>query len=80
MNPAVFFGIAAPVLIIWGMVCAVFNEWAARLFKRTQRIYGRRATDQITPRYVRFIGIMLAVGGVVFIVLIVAGWIPNRPA
>lgn len=59
MDPAIVFWIFAPILIVWGTIIAVFNEWAARLMKRTQSIYGKRAADMVTPRYVRFIGICL---------------------
>ena len=79
MNPAIFFGVAGVVLFIWGTICAVFNEWASRLMKRTQSIYGQRASAQVTPRFVRFIGIFLAVGGIVFVVLALTGVLPNRP-
>lgn len=64
MNPALFFGIAGVVLFAWGTICAVFNDWASRQMKRVQSIYGQRAADRFTSRYVRFIGITLAVGGV----------------
>lgn len=56
----------------------MFNDWAARLMKRTQSIYGKRAADMVTPRYVRFIRICLVAGGVLFIVLLLTGFFPNH--
>jgi hypothetical protein len=78
VNPAIFFPIAGAVLLVWGTIVAIFNQWAARLGKKTQSIYGQRASDMVTPRYMRFIGICLAVGGVLFIVLSLAGFFPNH--
>ena len=78
VNPAVFFSIGGAVLIVWGSIVAIFNEWASRFMKRIQRIYGPRATDMLTPRYVRLIGIFLATGGVLFLVLAFTGVLPNR--
>jgi hypothetical protein len=79
MNPAIVFGIGGVVLIVWGIICAVFNDWAAGLGKRTQRIYGQAAADQVTPGRIRFIGIALALGGVLFVILALTGVLPNRP-
>ena len=78
VNPAVFFSIGGVILIVWGSIVAIFNEWASRFMKRIQRIYGKRATDMVTPRYVRLIGIFLATGGVLFLVLAFTGVLPNH--
>ena len=78
VNPAVFFSIGGAVLIVWGSIVAIFNEWASRFMKRMQRMYGQRAADMVTPRYVRLIGICLATGGVLFLVLAFTGVLPNH--
>jgi hypothetical protein len=78
VNPAVFFTVAGGVLIVWGSIVAIYNKWAARWMKRMQSIYGQRAADRITPGYVRLIGICLAAGGVLFIVLTLTGVLPNH--
>jgi preprotein translocase subunit SecY len=78
VNPAIVFSLAGIAAIVWGSIVAVFNDWAARLMKRTQRIYGQRAADMMTPRYVRVIGICLVVGGALFIVLALTGVLPNH--
>jgi len=78
VNPAVFFSIGGAVLIVWGSIVAIFNEWASRFMKRMQRMYGQRMADMVTPRLVRLIGICLATGGVFFLVLAFAGVLPNH--
>ena len=78
VNPAVFFSIGGAVLIVWGSIVAIFNKWACRFMKRIQRMYGPRASDMVTPRYVRLIGIFLATGGLLFLVLAFTGVLPNR--
>ena len=78
MNPAIFFPLAGVVLIVWGSVCAVFNNWAARFMKQVQSIYGKKAADMVTPRFVRVIGLLLVAGGVLFVVLGFAGVFPNH--
>lgn len=78
VNPAVFFSIGGAVLVVWGSIVAIFNGWASRFMKRTQRMYGQRAADMVTPRYIRLVGICLAAGGVLFMVLAFTGVLPNH--
>jgi hypothetical protein len=78
VNPAIFFPIAGVVLIAWGCLVAIKNRWAAGWMSKMQSIYGKRAAAMVTPGYVRAIGILLAIGGVLFIVLAVLGVFPNR--
>jgi hypothetical protein len=73
MDMTLFFGIGGVMLLVWGSIVAVWNQWAARFMKRVQGIYGQRAANMITPGYVRFIGICLAIGGIAFMVLALLG-------
>jgi small neutral amino acid transporter SnatA (MarC family) len=79
MNSPLIAGIVGAVLVVWGCIVAVFNEWFTRVGKRTQRIYGQRAADMVTPHYSRFLGICLAVFGAALVVLALTGVIPGRP-
>jgi len=79
MNPALLFSIAGAVGIVWGGICAVFNDWAAGWGRRMQSLWGERAAARVTPGFVRIIGIGLIVIGIVFVVLAVTGVLPDRP-
>jgi len=46
--------------------------------KQVQSIYGKKAADMVTPRFVRVIGLLLVAGGVLFVVLGFAGVFPNH--
>lgn len=72
MTVATWFGIGAVVVAIWGVTIAVFNRWA-------QSIGGDQLMNgkPLTPGFVRFIGIFLAVGGTVIAVLAFSGVLPE---
>ncbi|WJY01567.1 hypothetical protein [Curtobacterium sp. 458] len=71
-GPAWFFAIGGLVAAVWGVTVAVFNRWA-------QRIGGDELMNgkPLTPGFVRFIGIFLAVGGTVIAVLAFSGVLPE---
>jgi hypothetical protein len=78
VNPAILFPIAGAVLLVWGVIVAIFNRWASRWGSKMQSIYGQRAAAMVTPGYVRFIGIGLAAFGVLFLILSIVGVFPNK--
>ncbi|WP_144761194.1 hypothetical protein [Curtobacterium sp. 9128] len=73
MNPQLVFGIGGAVVGLWGVTIAVFNGWAQRL-GGDQLANGR----PLTPRFVRGIGVLLAVGGTLFVVLALTGVLPDH--
>lgn len=73
MNPQLSFGIGGAVAGVWGVTIAVFNRWAQRL-GGDQLANGR----PLTPRFVRVIGIFLAIVGALFVVLALTGVIPDH--
>lgn len=72
MTVATWFGVGAVVVALWGIIIAVFNRWA-------QSIGGDQLMNgkPLTPGFVRFIGIFLAVGGTVIAVLAFSGVLPE---
>lgn len=73
MNPQLIFGIGGAVGALWGLTIAIFNHWAQKL-GGDQLANGR----PLTPRFVRVIGIFLAIIGTLFVVLAVTGVLPDR--
>ncbi|MFZ6990694.1 hypothetical protein ACO0E1_02270 [Curtobacterium sp. RRHDQ66] len=73
MTPGIWFGIGAVVVALWGITIAVFNRWAQSI-GGDEFMNGR----PITPRFVRVIGIFLAVIGTVIAVLAFSGMLPER--
>ncbi|MFJ4297732.1 hypothetical protein [Curtobacterium sp. NPDC089689] len=73
MTVMTWFGIGAVVVALWGITIAVFNRWA-------QSIGGDQLMNgkPITPGFVRFIGIFLAVVGTAIAVLAFSGVLPER--
>lgn len=72
MSVVTWFGVGAVVVALWGVTIAVFNRWA-------QSIGGDQLANgrPLTPRFVRVIGIFLAVGGTVIAVLAFSGVLPS---
>lgn len=73
MNPQLVFGIGGAVAAVWGIVIAVWNRWAQNL-GGDQLANGR----PLTPTFVRAIGVFLAVGGILLVVLAVTGVLPSH--
>lgn len=73
MNPQLVFGIGGAVAGVWGLIIAVFPRWAQKL-SGDELANGR----PITPRFVRVIGVFLAVMGTVFVVAALTGFLPSR--
>jgi hypothetical protein len=73
MNPQLFFVIGGAIAALWGLTIAIFNQ-------RAQKLGGGRFANgrPITPRFVRFIGVYLAVGGTLFVVLALTGVLPDH--
>ncbi|GGC85373.1 hypothetical protein GCM10011512_10300 [Tersicoccus solisilvae] len=74
MSAPVFFGVAGVVLLVWGLVVARWNHWAHRLQGRTL------TGQQFSPGFIRLLGVGLAIGGALFVVLAVAGAFSDHPA
>jgi hypothetical protein len=72
VNPQLIFGIGGAVAAIWGAVVAIWTRWAMTLMGRS--VTGR----QLTPTYVRFIGVFLCVGGILLVTLAVTGVLPDH--
>lgn len=72
MSVVTWFGVGAVVVALWGVTIAVFNRWA-------QSIGGDQLANgrPLTPRFVRVIGIFLAVIGTVIAVLAFSGVLPS---
>lgn len=72
MTVATWFGIGAVVVALWGVTIAVFNRWA-------QSIGGDQLMNgkPLTPGFVRFIGVFLAVVGTAIAVLAFSGVLPE---
>ncbi|MFJ4221754.1 hypothetical protein [Curtobacterium luteum] len=72
MTVATWFGIGAVVVALWGITIAVFNRWA-------QSIGGDQLMNgkPLTPRFVRVIGVFLAVIGTGIAVLAFSGVLPE---
>ncbi|MEK6311342.1 MAG: hypothetical protein V4737_03675 [Curtobacterium sp.] len=70
---ATWFGVGAVVVALWGITIAVFNRWA-------QSIGGDQLMNgkPLTPGFVRFIGVFLAVVGTAIAVLVFSGVLPER--
>jgi hypothetical protein len=73
MNPQLIFGIGGAVGALWGLTIAIFNQWAQKL-GGDQLANGR----PLTPGFVRFIGIVMAAIGTLFVVLAVTGVLPDH--
>ncbi|TCL79668.1 MULTISPECIES: hypothetical protein [unclassified Curtobacterium] len=73
MNPQLFFGIGGAIVGLWGLTIAVFNQWA-------QKLGGDRLANgrPLTPGFVRFIGVVLAIGGTLFVILAITGVLPDH--
>lgn len=73
MSVATWFGVGAVVVALWGITIAVFNRWA-------QSIGGDQLMNgkPLTPGFVRFIGVFLAVVGTAIAVLVFSGVLPER--
>jgi len=73
MNPQLAFGIGGAVVALWGLTITVFTPWA-------QQLGGGRLPNgrPITPGFVRFIGVFLAVGGTLLVVLALTGVLPDH--
>ncbi|KQO61175.1 hypothetical protein [Curtobacterium sp. Leaf261] len=73
MNPQLIFGIGGAVAAVWGVIIAIWNDWA-------QSIGGDQLANgrPLTPRFVRVIGVFLALGGTLFVVLALTGVIPDH--
>lgn len=68
-----FFGIGGVIAALWGVVICVWTSWAIRIGG------GRLANGRpITPAFVRFIGVFLAVIGTTMAVLAFAGVLPKE--
>ena len=69
----VWFGVGAVIVAAWGVVIAVFNVWA-------QRIGGDQLANgrPLTPRFVRVIGVFLAVVGTGIAVVSFSDLLPSR--
>lgn len=72
MNPQLIFGIGGAIAAVWGAIVAIWNQWATRLMGPS--VTGR----QLTPTYVRFIGVFLCVGGILLVTLALTGVLPTR--
>jgi hypothetical protein len=73
MNLQLIFGIGGAVAALWGLTIAIFNQWALKL--GGDRLANGRS---LTPGFVRFIGIFLAILGTLFVVLAVTGFLPDH--
>lgn len=72
MTVATWFGIGAVVVALWGVTIAVFNRWAQSI-GGDQLVNGK----PLTPGFVRFIGVFLAVVGTAIAVLAFSGVLPE---
>jgi len=73
MTAAAWFGIGAVVVALWGITITVFNRWA-------QSIVGDELMNgrPLTPRFVRVIGVFLAVVGTGIAIVSFSGLLPEH--
>jgi hypothetical protein len=59
--------ITGVVFIVWGPIVVIRNEWVANGMSKIHGIlYGERVRAIVTPRYIRLVGVFLAISGVAF--------------
>jgi hypothetical protein len=78
MNAAIVVPTAGTLLIAFGCLIAIGNQWATRWMKVELGVWGKWAANMVTPDSVRVAGIAFIVMGAVFIILTVARFVPNH--
>jgi hypothetical protein len=69
---ALIFPIVGVLIVIFGVLTAVFNERSARIQKRYDEnftLFGRWTSKWVTPGFMRVCGILLATFGMVYLTL-----------